>query len=459
MIRSKLGTPFRKLKKAVDRFFCGVLAALVLFASVTAPVRATGTLAAITGASVVAAFLMASGIYPFITEDGQSFGEWGAERLNELADQYAATTPTGDFGLSEFTGFITGKTIAIAKGSWEKLRAFAQWIVSEFSVTDNERGFVLAGEYIYLPNLGDSPSISNIVDNGFRVGVQSSSGIIMKAASNSEKIVAMSYTASSGNTGYVFISTIPTDEVQGNLTAYLNNFSSSFLTYNLNLVYSYKGKGYNYNSGVNRYWIPDKSLPVFPDDIDSVLSGSAGVTVDTTTVSVPAALPETAEYGGLTIPDAVSGTAPAITGVIEQGVTDRTQPAVIPTVVEIPADIEITDDGTITENPVVVTPEMALPSVADLSLPASVIASFKTKFPFCLPWDIMAFFQPLSVTPQAPVIRCAIPDPFTESAYEIVVDLSPWDSVAAIVRHFESVIIAVGFALGFRKFVLIGAHS
>lgn len=207
-------------------------------------------------------------------------------------------------------------------------------------------------------------------------------------------------------------------------------------------------------------------IPVFESqqaaiDYFATLSSDTvtGVIVDTTTVSVPAELPADTPYGGLTIPDAISGTAPAIADVIEQGVTDRMQPAVIPVTVDIPADIEITDDGIITENPVTVTPEMALPSVADLSLPASVIASFKTKFPFCLPWDVMAFFQPLSVTPQAPVIRCGLPDPFTGKTYEIVVDLSPWDGVAAIVRHFESVIIAVGFALGFRKFVLIGAHS
>lgn len=486
MTLSKLGTPFRKLRKTVDRLFCGVLAALVLFASVTAPARAAaGTLAAIAGATVVASFLMASGIYPFVTEDGQSFGEWGAGQLRDLWNSYidsfsGGQTPSGGTKetFDKISGFITGKTIAIASAFWTELRAFANWIVSEFSVTDNQTGveLVLSPVGDFLPNFnGSSASITpeEVFSVSFPVfsfnagtwgygfltcNFPHKTLFCLVRSSPNASYVAYAFTASepsSTSQAYVFRSVLQLNQQTG----YLQSSPWSF-SYRRNYIYYTPSMG-SYGDTL----IAD--VPVF-STLDDALSYAeivlldefpSGVTVDTTKVSVPDELPETATHGGLTIPDSLAPTAPAIEAVIEQGVTDRTQPAVIPTVVEIPADVEITDDGTITENPVVVIPEMALPSVADLSLPASVIASFKTKFPFCLPWDVMAFFQPLSVTPQAPVIRCGLPDPFTGKTYEIVVDLSPWDGVAAIVRHFESVIIAVGFALGFRKFVLIGSHS
>lgn len=493
MILSKLGTPFRNLKKAVERLFCGFLAALVLFVNATAPVRAAGTLATITGAAVVSAWLMACGIYPYVNESGQSFGEWGASQLQDLADQYAATDPIGDFGLSEFTGFVTGKTIAIAKGSWEKLRAFAQWIVSQFSVTDNqtgvELGAALPSGYEYVPSLAYQPTYQSIIQDGYVLPGNTSSrnyflGFYEHVDYPTGVIVAYNPTNNPSYTGdYRYFFFVETKLLNTTTFPSMISFPSGISFYG---TFTGNGTLYSYTNAIRRTASSGKYIYVVngtfevlqsripssvlafdseqkaidflaeltaPDEISSI------VTADTTKVSIPDVLPETATYGGLTVPDSIAPTVPAIESVIEQGVTDRTQPLVIPTVVEIPADTEITDDGTITENPVVVTPEMALPSVADLSLPASVIAEFKTRFPFCLPWDIMSFLSALSHTAQAPVITCDIPDPFTGQTFTITVDLSPWDDVAAIVRHFESVIIAVGFALGFRRFVLIGAHS
>lgn len=469
----RLGTPFRKLKKAVDRLFCGVLAALVLFASVTAPARAAaGTLAAISGAVVIASFLMASGIYPFVTEDGQSFGEWGAGQLRDLWNSYIDSfsdgqTPSGGTKetFDKISGFVTGKTIAIAKGFWSELRAFANWIVSEFSVADNQTGVQLGviSSNGSLPVFSSLPSYDVLLAEGFPFGTQTGYNNMVAGASAEGVYI---FRASNVPYNWYFLASL---SVPSSTQCYMGYYGRSyFVNYGSlsNTIVidnvTYRISGVWGASGIHDMDTFD-SLPVYPTDVSNTFGNVTpdfrGVIADTTTVSVPAELPEGTKFGGLTVPDALTSSAPAITDVIEQGVTDRTQPAVIPTTVDIPADIEITDDGIITENPVTVTPEMALPSVADLSLPASVIASFKTKFPFCLPWDVMAFFQPLSVTPQAPVIRCGLPDPFTGKTYEIVVDLSPWDGVAAIVRHFESVIIAVGFALGFRKFVLIGSHS
>lgn len=499
MIRSKLGTQFRKAKKAAERLFCALLASLVLFSAATAPVRAAGALAAISGASVVAAFLMASGIYPFVSDDSQSFGEWGAETLTDLLTKYNETHVANQIRLAQVTAFITGKTLAIGSAIWSQLRDFASWIVSEFSLTDNQTGVELQAVA--------SSSFSNVPV--FRFSEYSNAELHALALSDglfylqqlSLSGTTISYYALANHVGWEIVHTNLgiTACIDSELYDSSVSFGGSLYTFDpinqsaqikvFNLVSANGDTGFFtgarrsivYGTHTLYYWYASSSGFIFPDTIPNISGNTAqapanlaqyyyglydnyepssrGVTVDTTNVSVPAELPIDTPYGGLTISDAATGTPTAIETVIEQGVTDREQPVVIPTTVEIPADIEITDDGTIIENPVVVTPEMALPSVADLTLPAAVIENFKTKFPFCLPWDILSFLQPLSVTPAAPVITCNIPDPFTNTTYTITVDLSSWSEIAAVVRQFESVILAVGFALGFRKFVLVGSHS
>lgn len=465
-----------------------MLALLILAHSVFFPVRAraagmaAGTLAAVAGATVVASWLMACGIYPYISEDGQTFGEWGAGQLRDLWNSYIDSfsdgqTPSGGTKetFDKISGFVTGKTIAIAKGFWSELRAFANWIVSEFSVTDNQTGveLVLSPVGDFLPNFnGSSASITpeevfsvSFPVFSFNAGTwrygfltcnfpHKTLFCLVRSSSNAS-YVAYAFTASepsSTSQAYVFRSVLRLDQQTG----YLQSSPWSF-SYRRNYIYYTPSMG-SYSDTL----IAD--VPVF-STLDDALSyaeivlldeSPSGVTVDTTKVSVPDELPETATHGGLTVPDALTPSAPAITDVIEQGVTDRTQPLVIPTVVEIPADVEITDDGTITENPVVVTPE-DIPINADAyTLPASIT----TVFPFSIPWDIYRVFQALNAEPQLPEVTIKFPALGTaDEDYDVVISIPPkqWESdiepFLIWFRRVELVVMCVGITLAMARFI------
>ena len=77
----------------------------------------------------------------------------------------------------------------------------------------------------------------------------------------------------------------------------------------------------------------------------------------------------------------------------------------------------------------------------------TIVGALQTKFPFCLPFDIMKIAQAFVVPPSAPVISLTFHDPFSDSDFTISVDLSPWDEVAAVVRMFWTLLLLVGFSL------------
>ena len=75
-------------------------------------------------------------------------------------------------------------------------------------------------------------------------------------------------------------------------------------------------------------------------------------------------------------------------------------------------------------------------------------------FPFCLPYDMYNFMTILRATPQAPVFTWPIKAPAIGLDYEIKIDLSPWDDVAALFRKMELLAFAFGLAYVSRdKFV------
>ena len=81
----------------------------------------------------------------------------------------------------------------------------------------------------------------------------------------------------------------------------------------------------------------------------------------------------------------------------------------------------------------------------------------KDVFPFCIPWDIAALFTKLnSGARQAPVITI----PFVSNLFgideEVTIDLSAFDTAAAILRTLELIGFAIGLAMVTRS--LIGAR-
>lgn len=87
------------------------------------------------------------------------------------------------------------------------------------------------------------------------------------------------------------------------------------------------------------------------------------------------------------------------------------------------------------------------PSFSDLQIPG-----LKDFFPFCIPFDLLAMMQALSAAPVAPSFVFACPLPFG-GVYEVNINLSAWDNVAATIRSVIVAIYVVTLANTTRKFI------
>ena len=76
----------------------------------------------------------------------------------------------------------------------------------------------------------------------------------------------------------------------------------------------------------------------------------------------------------------------------------------------------------------------------------------KQYFPFCIPFDLYAFFTCLNADPVAPVIEWLIPLPGGKT-YPFEIDLSVFDPVAQILRRMELLLFCVGLAFKTRDLI------
>lgn len=76
-------------------------------------------------------------------------------------------------------------------------------------------------------------------------------------------------------------------------------------------------------------------------------------------------------------------------------------------------------------------------------------------FPFCIPWDLYALLGILEATPQAPQIPVPMPNVKTKQIDTYILDMSPLEPVAVVLRYGFDFMFIVGLALASRR--LIGA--
>lgn len=79
-------------------------------------------------------------------------------------------------------------------------------------------------------------------------------------------------------------------------------------------------------------------------------------------------------------------------------------------------------------------------------------ADWKGVFPFCVPFDLIDFLSILSASPQAPKFTWRFYVPKVVD-YNIEIDLSPFDSVAEIVRTMELLAFCIGLILLTRNII------
>lgn len=92
-------------------------------------------------------------------------------------------------------------------------------------------------------------------------------------------------------------------------------------------------------------------------------------------------------------------------------------------------------------------PDIGLP---DLDIDWS-INGLKEKFPFSIPWDLMAFFAVMNAEPETPYIQADIPLGLWE--WNIDWDLHAFDNVARILRNMELIGFCIGLILITRSII------
>ena len=158
-----------------------------------------------------------------------------------------------------------------------------------------------------------------------------------------------------------------------------------------------------------------------------------------------------------TISDVVSGekTWTDVLDKVGVGVIDRTEEG----------SKVIDEDGVTTKDWVyadstTTVPDITIPNEGEVSkeLKNYTFAGMEKIFPFCLPFDMIDFIKVLDATPQAPHFKYAFPYPTTSGmkTFEIDIDLSPFDSVAELLRDMECLLFIMGLVLVTRSRMIRG---
>ena len=97
-----------------------------------------------------------------------------------------------------------------------------------------------------------------------------------------------------------------------------------------------------------------------------------------------------------------------------------------------------------------------IPAVPDASLSDYKLAGLEKVFPFCIPFDLIAFLGCLSAAPEAPAFDWVFPLPGKDGKeYTLHVDLSPWEPVAKIARTMETLAFCIGLVMITREKMIV----
>lgn len=157
--------------------------------------------------------------------------------------------------------------------------------------------------------------------------------------------------------------------------------------------------------------------------------------------------------GGISIEDVLAGSqADAQAGTVVDGVT-WVESEAVPDVTPGTATLsDILSAILSIPQAIVRSITQALSNFFGISGTADAYAiSLTDFFPFCIPFDIYEFLSVLSAAPEAPVFHWEIPVPQLGRTFDIDVDLSPWDPVAAVFRTFELLAFIVGLGMITRE--------
>lgn len=443
--------------KAVARYKLRRVTALViallmcgqLSARAIAPALAVAGVAA---PAVISAFLAASGIYLYDkAQAGSADGTYGKviELWDEFRSYYTQQFPSNPEPPQDFSGFVTLGGIYLSAKVFDLLSQFATWLKGKFSLDDNDDvnlggggggggtasnffdfgtvyhiGTDTYGNDIYLERRHVSPDITTPVQMGIYTG--------------STKLC---FASSDGSTPMVGFYLTIGDRVT-EASARGNTYVAAF-----DLLY--------YGGDVSRVVLStiEPNWPILTGYSntaairDEILAGAAGGTsvgVHTGDISIPSELPEGTEAGGIYIPGVTDSTTPGeVEEIIEQSVTTGTYPNIKPIPVDVQDGVTVTDNG--------VEPGAIVIGSAQVPVPVTAyqVSGLETVWPFSIPWDVYNILSLLNTQPQAPRFEFELY--LGVGTYDIVIDLSEWDSAARICRAGEYLLFVVGMCVFLYK--------
>jgi len=105
-------------------------------------------------------------------------------------------------------------------------------------------------------------------------------------------------------------------------------------------------------------------------------------------------------------------------------------------------------------------PEAIVSPIKDFFTPSGNVDSYAIDltsfFPFCIPFDLYDFLSLLLAEPEAPHFEFDIDFPYMNEPWHLVIDLSPWDGVAQLLRRLELLLFIVGLGMVTREKFLRG---
>ena len=87
----------------------------------------------------------------------------------------------------------------------------------------------------------------------------------------------------------------------------------------------------------------------------------------------------------------------------------------------------------------------------DIDIPSLPIGNLSEKFPFSIPWDLVAFYAMLDAEPQAPRFNGTMDLTLVQWNYDI--DLAPFDSAAELCRKLQFGLFVVGLIVASRSII------
>ena len=434
--------------------------------------------------------LAAAGIDIYISNASEEQGITKTEFVQNKIVEYSEKT---QYPAEEIAnGILSGVTVAkdgviyFGQESLNKIKQIGNWITgSEGTVYQN-----------YVQTL---PSFSGGYQSGNIPLCSISSGTIISGTTNQGNVFNLQFTINNTQNLYGF------QYHQNSLSGKVCYCIISRATFSGTVSYTgglQGGGNIRVNNAGNWYYTFASpadtlySLSTFPmldipleDGTNTLYSFVRGLSTDI--VELPADIPDTFYGGdwsdfvpGLSLPDGYEGAIDlGVIGDLEQVLDDSRsydlavdsfleaiKEAIDTGVADVPLSIPY--DGSMVvapDVPMVITPEyeqvapVDIPSESDKTVvidndsvapPSDVIGAMtlqlKDVFPFCIPFDLYDLLSKFNATPEAPHINISFTLPIVNQQVSYNFDLSPFNSVASILRTMELVASVVGLAIATR---------